>query len=147
MDNKELKWKNVPSDWALCFNQNCPMHERCLRWLAAQLAPEELTICRCVMPQALKKGQCPHFATAEKVRMARGFMHLYDKVLKDDYTSLRKTLTSMLSGKRYYYEYRRGDRLLSPENQEKIRQLFASRGYADSVRFDDYEEEFVFPWP
>ena len=79
--------------------------------------------------------------------MARGFMHLYDKVLKDDYTSLRKTLTSMLSGKRYYYEYRRGDRQLSPENQEKICQLFASRGYADNVRFDDFEEEFVFPWP
>ena len=94
MDNKELKWKNVPSDWALCYNQNCPMHERCLRWQAAQLAPEELTVCRCVMPQALKDGQCPHFATTEKVRMARGFMHLYDKVLKDDYTSLRKALTS-----------------------------------------------------
>jgi hypothetical protein len=82
----------------------------------------------------------------EPTKMARGFTTIYQKVLKRDYTSLRKFMTNLLSGKRYYYEYKRGERLLSPEQQSDIRELFASFGYKDSVQFDSYEETLHFPW-
>ena len=146
MDEKELKWADVPEGWALCYLHECPMRERCLRWQAARLAPGDLTVGRCVMPQALKGERCVCFAPMEKVRAARGFQHIYDQVLKDDYTFLRKSMTEMLSGKRYYYEYMRGQRPLSPEKQAQIRRLFASRGYEHQVQFDDYDESFAFPW-
>ena len=146
MENINLKWKDVPNGWALCFNRDCPLRENCLRWIVGLMAPDDLTVSRCVMPHALKDGRCIHYATAEKQRYARGFTTIYDKVLKSDYTSMRKQMTDMLRGKRYYYEYMRGERLLSPAQQEQIREFFTRRGYANCVRFDDYEETLVFPW-
>ena len=77
---------------------------------------------------------------------AYGFSTIYDRVLKEDYTTLRKAMTSHLSGKRYYYEYMRGERALSPEQQSWIRNLFASYGYLDNVVFDRLEPAFDFPW-
>ena len=146
METIHLNWKDVPDKWALCFKEDCPLHEGCLRWHAGQAAPEEVTVCNCVTPHALKDGQCTQFASTQKVRYARGFSTIYDKVLKADFTPLRLQLTTMLSGKRYYYEYKRGERRLDPEQQERIKQLFTSYGYGDSVRFDSYEDDYVFLW-
>lgn len=141
----DMKWEEVPEGWVLCFNSDCKLRETCLRWQAGQLAPEDLTVAHCVTPKAMRSEPCAHFASVEKIRYARGFSKIYDKVLKSDYTPMRKEMTAMLSGKRYYYEYMRGERRLSPEQQEHIRQLFAKWGYADCVEFDSYEEGFVFP--
>lgn len=147
MENKELKWEDVPKGWALCFNSECAMREKCLRFKAGKLAPEETTVCPCITPMALKDGDCRHFASSEKVLFARGFSRIYDKVLKQDFTPLRKAMTTMLQGKRYYYEYLRGERRLSPKQQQSIRNLFAKGGYAESVCFDEFEETFDFKKP
>ena len=144
MGKIDLEWKDVPEGWALCFNEGCALRETCLRWQVGLLAPDNLTLTRCVTPRALKDEQCRHFVAAEKVRFARGFSTIYDKVLKQHYTPLRKEMTTMLSGKRYYYEYKRGERPLSPQQQEAICQLFAQWGY--DVAFDIYEEAYPFPW-
>lgn len=146
MTNEKVNWEGVPEGWALCFNSECQRRESCLRWQAAQQAPRELTVARCVTPQALQDGECQHFATTEKVRYARGFSKIYDKVTKMDYTPMRKQMTEMLSGKRYYYEYMRGERRLSPEQQLRIEQLFAEKGYAGCAQFDSYEEDYAFPF-
>ena len=146
MSEINFSWKDVPSGWALCFNQSCPLHEHCLRFQAGVLAPSDLTVSRCVTPRALTGERCKVYASMEPTKMARGFTTIYQKVLKRDYTSLRKFMTNLLSGKRYYYEYKRGERLLSPEQQSDIRELFASFGYKDSVQFDSYEETLHFPW-
>ena len=146
MKEKELKWGMVPEGWALCFNQNCPLRESCLRYQAGRLAPEEVTITRCVTPRAVTDGPCAYFASMELQTMAYGFSTIYERVLKKDFTIMRKAMTNHLSGKRYYYEYMRGERALSPEQQEWIRSLFAEHGYADCVAFDRYEPSFCFPW-
>lgn len=113
---------------------------------AGVLAPPDLTVTRCVTPRVLTGERCKVYASMEPVKMARGFSTIYQNVLKRDYTPLRKFMTSLLSGKRYYYEYKRGERSLSPEQQSDIRQLFGSFGYKDSVHFDSYEETLHFPW-
>lgn len=146
MSEINFSWKDVPSGWALCFNQSCPLHEHCLRYQAGVLAPPDLTVTRCVTPRVLTGERCKVYASMEPVKIARGFSTIYQNVLKRDYTSLRKYMTSLLSGKRYYYEYKRGERPLSPEQQSDIRQLFESFGYKDSVHFDSYEETLHFPW-
>ena len=146
MVKNELKWEMVPEGWALCFNQDCPLHDACLRYQAGLLAPQHVTVTRCVTPRALTDERCAYFATMEPQMFAYGFSTIYDRVLKDDFTPLRKTMTSHLSGKRYYYEYMRGERALSPAQQGWIRNLFASRGYADSVVFDRMEARIDFPW-
>ncbi len=146
MEKLKLTWEMVPKGWALCFNQECPLRDTCLRYQAGQLAPENMTVARCVMPRALSDGHCACFATMEPQVYAYGFSTIYDHVLKSDYTSLRKMMTNNLSGKRYYYEYMRGERALSPAQQDFIRQLFTGCGYGDSVVFDRLEPMFEFPW-
>ena len=41
-----------------------------------------------------------------------------------------------LHGKKMYYEYRRGERLLNPKQQAWINRLFEQYGYATPVTFD-----------
>ena len=42
----------------------------------------------------------------------------------------------------YYFEYRKGTRLIPPALQEKIRKLFRDNGWTEEVMFDDYEEGY-----
>ena len=47
-------------------------------------------------------------------------------------------------GAKLYYEYMRGERLLSPNQQQWIRNYVKSRGYDWEVEFDKYYEGYVF---
>ena len=44
--------------------------------------------------------------------------------------------------KTYYYEYRNGERLISPAIQEEIRDLFREAGWNQEVHFDSYVEDY-----
>ena len=146
MEELTLKWSDVPTEWPLCFNDDCPLHQHCLHRQAAAVAPQDLEVARCVTPSALRDGECRHYVSMDPVRYARGFERIYDGVLKKHYTMLRERMTSMLSGKRIYYEYMRGERRLEPIQQECIKELFGKYGYADSVKFDAYEYGYLFKW-
>ena len=145
-NRKDLQWEDVPRNWALCFNKNCNVCKTCLRYAAGSVAPNEVTVSQCVMPLAAQQNVCPHFASMQKLLFARGFSKIFEKVLKKDFTPLRLSLTSFLGGKRYYYEYKRGERRLLPAQQKHIRQLFVNHGYVDTEYFDQYEEGYCFPW-
>ncbi|MDY6033294.1 MAG: DUF6078 family protein, partial [Alloprevotella sp.] len=43
-----------------------------------------------------------------------------------------------------YYRYQRGERLLTPEQQQWILKLFASKGYTDQLLFEHYVESYDF---
>ncbi|MBQ3632142.1 MAG: hypothetical protein II949_13040 [Prevotella sp.] len=147
MENLTLRFEDVPRGWALCFNNECPLRSECLRHQAGTLIPDTMTIAVSVTEKALADGQCQHFAPAETATFARGFTHLYDHVRQADYTALRKAMTAYLHGKRIYYEYKRGERLLSPAEQQWIARLFARYGYEDAPVFDGYEQHYVFAKP
>lgn len=142
--SEEFDFSTVPAWYVLCTNGECPLREDCLRFLAGSCAPEGLESAQCVMPKTLKGGNCGWFDGKIVVVMAIGFSHLYDQVLKRDYTDMRKSLTRYLHGTKMYYEYKRGDRLLNPEQQEWIRQLVREYGYDWEVPFDAYMEAYRF---
>jgi len=143
----EFDFAAVPKRYTLCYHEGCPLHDRCMRFLAAAHAPESLEVRRCVLPKAEKDGQCRWFDPIETVTMAEGFTDLYDKVLKDDYTPLRKQLTAYLHGRKQYYQYMRGERPLSPEQQQGIRQIVSSYGYDWDVPFERYIQAYRFGKP
>lgn len=142
--NEEFDFKVVPSWYVLCTNDTCPLRQDCMRFLAGSNAPENLEMAQCVMPAALKDGQCRWFDRKRTVVNAFGFSHLYDKVLKRDYTSMRKSITNYLHGAKMYYEYKRGDRPLSPEQQQRIQQIVKNCGYEWEVPFDSFAEAYKF---
>ena len=79
--------------------------------------------------------------------MAEGFSGLYDKVLKDDYTPMRKQLTAFLRGPKQYYQYMRGERPLSPAQQQGVRRIVSSFGYDWEVPFERYFQAYRFGNP
>ena len=137
-------FSRMPSWYIICTNGLCPMQSSCLRYMAASYAPETKEIATCVMPKALKEGKCRFYDKRTVVVYAAGFSHLYDRVMKKDYTTMRKTITSYLHGAKLYYEYMRGDRPLSPEQQQWIRDYVKNCGYDWEVEFDSYYEGYAF---
>ena len=151
MNNKKIEkvsndfdFSRVPSWYVLCTNNECPLKAECLRYLAGKNAPDSLEIATRVMPQTLKNGKCRWFDKITIDIWAAGFSHLYDKVMKKDYTVMRKTITKYLNGCKFYYAYKRGDRALTSEQQQWIRNFVKSYGYDWEVEYDRYFEEYVY---
>ena len=89
---KKLSYKDAPRDWAICFQNDCPLSDRCLRHAVAQLAPSTLTHHVTVLPAARQGDQCSLFASTEPVRIARGMTGIMKGIPSGKATDLRKEL-------------------------------------------------------
>ena len=145
--NSEFDFSKVPGWYALCFNAGCPLHDDCLHYLAGANVPESQDTAKCVLPHMGRDGHCRWFDKTTVVTMASGFSHLYDQVLKSDYTSMRKNITAYLHGAKQYYQYMRGERPLTPEQQRGIQQIVRSYGYDWEVPFERYHSAYRFGNP
>ena len=86
--------------------------------------------------------ECPHFRNREKVRMAKGMLHIFNG---DMPAKVEPFVRERLIGrhcKTYYYEYRKGARLISPALREEIRSLFREVGWNKEIHFDGYVEDY-----
>ncbi|MBQ8713453.1 MAG: hypothetical protein IJ551_11645 [Prevotella sp.] len=142
--SEEFDFSTVPNYYVICTNGGCPLRQDCLRFMAGSCAPENMEAARCVMPHVQKDGRCRWYDEKRVVVNAYGFSRLYDRVLKQDFTQMRKNITRYLHGAKRYYEYKRGERALTPEQQQWIRQLVKDYGYDWEVPFDCYAEAYVF---
>jgi len=142
--NAEFDYSQVPSWYVICTNETCPLREDCMRFIAGSNAPESTEIAMCVMPKTLKDGHCRLYDKKTVVVMAKGFTTLYDKVMKKDFTRMRKAITQYLHGAKMYYEYKDGRRALTPEQQNWIRNFVKSQSYEWEVKFDHFSESYVF---
>ena len=139
----EMNFNEAPAMWALCFNQDCQMKERCLRFAVGQQVTDK-TCGRAVYPNALKDGACDYFQELRIVRAACGFGDIFANVKSRHAATMRLKLEQYLGGHGTYYRYKNGTRLLMPEQQEWIRQLFRSYGYDETVVFNSYLDVFDF---
>ncbi|MBR1732263.1 MAG: hypothetical protein IJ729_00770, partial [Alloprevotella sp.] len=79
------------------------------------------------------------------VRTAWGFRSLFRDVLARHAPSLRSSLMGLLGSESTYYRYHRGERRLTPEQQQEVARIFRRYGYGDAaVTFDHYREEIDF---
>lgn len=138
-------FNNVPDWWPVCQNADCPQSADCLRFVACQNMPTTVTVWPCVMPGSLRADVCPFFVKNEKVRLARGFKKMFARVdSRDDLFTIRRKLTDYLGSKGTYYRYKDGDKILSPEQQQWILQLFGQYGYTEGLEFDEYIDGYDF---
>lgn len=137
--------KDIPTSWAVCHNDSCPMAADCLRYQMCGQLPAGVTRWMCVLPRALTDGRCSYYQKAEKVRMARGMSQLYDKVREVSVRKqIRLALTDHLGSKGTYYRYKDGERLITPALQQWIQDLFRRYGIEGKVTFDEYLEAYDF---
>ena len=122
-----IKYNEKPQWWAVCQQTSCPRSGECLRYQAFTQIPDGVKSWPCVLPQAAKEGECPCFVKSERLKMARGFSEIKNKVrARDVRMAIRLKLTEYLGSKGSYYRYKDGEKLLSPEQQRWILNLLES---------------------
>ena len=142
---RDFELKDVPRGYQLCFNAAWPMRETCLRWNAGTKVTPEKKWGPAIYPTALEAdGTCQFFHKMEPKRMAWGFDKLFYNVLVRDDQTLRKDLKLYLGGKTHFYRCNRGDRLLTPEQQQWIIERFQRAGYTRDLEFDGYVTTYDF---
>lgn len=140
-----IKYNEIPQWWAVCQQTSCPRSGECLRYQAFTQIPDGVRSWPSVLPQAAKEGECPCFVTSERLKMARGFGEIKNKVrARDVRMAIRLKLTEYLGSKGSYYRYKDGEKLLSPEQQRWILDLLESYGCPTENFFNQFEEAYVF---
>ena len=144
MTEQEIFKKEAENGYTVCFAEQCPLKEQCLRYLVGQQMPDTRSFYHCVNPRYQDVGteRCSLFRSSKKVKFAKGMMHIFNA---DMPRRVEPFVRQRLIGKHcrtYYYEYRNGTRLISPAIQEEVRSLFREAGWKEKVYFDGYVEDY-----
>ena len=137
--------QKAQSGYTVCFTNQCPLQQQCLRWRVGQSMPDNQTTCRCVNPrlEGVATSHCTMYRPDEKVLMAKGMEHIFtDDMPKKVEPAVRGALISRYN-RTYFFEYRNGSRLIPPAMQEEIRNLFRQHGWTQEVQFDEYIEDYA----
>lgn len=141
-----LTHSSIPQSFAHCLAETCPRKSECLRWKAYELLPGDLQE-RIVFvnPKSVppEDGNCPHFLEIELQRYAKGMKRILDNVPHSDALGLKREMLGYF-GRNNYYRSRRGERLISPQEQKAIQRMFASRNLSVEILFDEYVEQYKF---
>lgn len=142
-----LSFKDAPHDWAICFQDDCPLHDRCLRHRIALLAPAGLTHHTTVLPAARQDDHCALFATAEPVCIARGMKHMLPRRKIGIETQIREKLYVIFGSRSRFYRYCDGEYDITPEQQQQVINLLRNYGIQSQKPFDTYNIQYFFPKP
>ena len=145
MTMKKLSYKDAPRDWAICYQNDCPLSNRCLRHAVALLAPPTLTHHVTVLPAARQGDHCSLFASAEPVRIARGMKSIMKGIHAGQATDLRQELYAIFGSCPHFYRYRAGRYPVTPEQQERVAALFRKHGITTEPHYDDTSLSYYFP--
>ena len=143
MDSK-LTYGNVPKEWALCFNDQCPRAGECLRHIVYKLAPETECCHSCVLPQAWRNGTCSEFTQAYKQQLAWGMSHLFTGIPSWQATAIRHDVIALFGSRSTFYRFYRGEFLITPQRQQEIAAIFANHGITTPRRYDRVVEDYFF---
>ena len=143
--NTTLHFSDIPHDWAICFQQDCPLADTCLRHHAAMLAPESLRYHNTVLPGARNAETCTLFAEDKPVRIARGMKSMFPTEQSWLDKRLRAEVISIFGSRAQYYRYRVGDYTVSPEQQLRVAEAFRALGIKQEPRYDQTFLQYYFP--
>lgn len=143
MTEKEIFSHKAPN-YLLCFINECPRRATCLRWLVGQeLQSNDYNILSVnPMHPEVKANKCALYREKKHVRYAKGMMRFYDEMTRSQEIGIKHRLI-VHYGRRQYYEYRRGERLISPEMQEFIGQVCKEHGYTKEPHYDGWQDDYA----
>jgi len=122
---------------ALCVHENCKMADVCLRAKGFKSVTDDDKEFPIVNPIVVTQdADCPYLATLVVVRYAQGFKKILDNIPAGVSNRIYHQISSNF-GKNPYYDRRSGKKLISPSEQEFIRNIFLSHDITDEV-FDGY---------
>ena len=143
MDNKKkFTIEDVPGGYGLCSRNDCAVCNHCLRHIAYNdVVTEELWVINHVNPLRVKPtSECEFFRTDELATYAKGFVKMKLEMLPRQYDEFKCRLTGKF-GRTGYYERRRGERLCSPSDIRKIRDVLHELKLPE-LEFDGYVKQY-----
>ena len=134
----------VPTSYTLCIRRECPKAETCLRHVATLMIPADVMKWSILSPAYLAQmeGECPHYRSAEKVKYARGFVRMMSAMTVQQAHAFKGDIIAAF-GINMYYRMRRGERLITPTEQEAIYQMLEKQGVTTRPEFDAYVEDYL----
>ena len=134
------QYKDIPTDYPICQHTDCPRAAICLHQLAYQPLMERNEILQLINPgQCTKDDKCLHFRDSTPVTYARGFTGMQQRMFPDQYQTFMSILKRRFSHNPYY-ERRRGETALSPNEQKIVLNALRQAGVTEDIKFDSYEE-------
>lgn len=142
---KELNYSDIPHTWAVCFQNDCPMAQQCLRYHAAQLLPADKKTHNTVLQTARNDESCQLYVADQPVKVAYGMTKLFSGLKPLAASDLRQQVEVVFGSRTQYYRYREGRYPISPKQQALIADIFARNGLSADLKFDRIEEKYYFP--
>ena len=138
MPKKE--YTSLPKDYPVCEHSSCPMAATCLHHIAYTMMLEQNEeYLRLINPTRCSKDKtCTYYHDKKPVIFARGFTNFQKHMFPQQYDQFMTTLCFHF-GRNQYFKRRRGDILLPPEEQEKIRHMHVKVAADSKMAFDNYE--------
>ena len=140
---QEQLLEKAKGHYLVCFIEHCPLHSHCLRWLVGQHAdtfPVSLTV---VNPRHAGIGteQCEMYCSDERVTMKYGLTRLYDDIPARKATAIRHQLIERW-GRKFYFQMRRGDRPITPAQQQDVADVCRSCGWTGPIVYDAEDSDW-----
>lgn len=140
-----IRFEEIPFNYGLCLNGDCPMAATCLRHLALSATPESKIFANVLLPQrctADAGGHYPYYRINTKVRYALGFRRVLATFPVNVLEAFRDRLIAIYP-RNYYFKMRRGSILITSKEQELIIRTAHDKGFQGEFTFDSYEERYL----
>lgn len=133
-------YKEPPKNYPVCGLEDCPWAASCLHRQAFLKLIETEDFLRLINPQHCDtNSNCKYYRNSTPVLFARGFVNFQQNMFPNQYQTFMRLLIAHF-GRNPYFERRRGDYPLTPEEQEIILKALRQAGVTEELRFDSYEE-------
>ena len=143
MNEEEKLFAEKARNYVVCMVSDCALSDHCLRHRLSQYVPTSKHLVTCINPRWEKRraDQCSQYRDDRKVRMAVGMMHMLDRLPALVVLPVRKALIAQFS-RTGYYAMRKGERLITPADQELITEVFRSHGIDEAPQYDGFVDDY-----
>lgn len=136
---KTINYSMVPTYYAQCQNDQCNKAEICLRYLAHQAMPNTVASYHVVNANYVNghESECSYYRSNTPEQFAKGFIQLLNRMPHKEMTLFQDKMIKHFS-KASYYRMRKGERLISPAEQQYILKLTGNSGHNIESLFDEF---------
>jgi hypothetical protein len=136
----KINYDEVPGCYLHCIKADCKMANHCLRQLAMQNLPSNLTAVTILNPQLTQTGEgCEYYRDDKPQVYGKGFKNMQKKMLPDEYQTFMYRLQGKF-GRNPYFERRKGARLCSPKEMKEVEAVLKDINH-EELKFDAYVEK------
>ena len=141
---QETAFRAKADTYLLCFVAQCPLRDQCLRWLVGRYADPSLFGLMSVNPfyETVGTQQCSLFRSSQRVMLKYGFTRLYENMPSRIEKAIRSRLY-FLFGRKQYFEMRKGERPVTPDQQQQLADVCRQCGWQGPIVYDGEQEGWV----